>query len=192
MTFVLASVNRWRESGPAVAMYDASGLGGALVFLGLVSELAVALGGPQALSSVAIALGGLGLALVAVGLVAQTGTGPTGWAQAVIEIFDTVLRLGSSVVSFTRLAAFGLTHAVITSVVWDGTVGLWQRGGIASGTAAVLLFTAGNAAAFALGALVGAIQALRLEYYELFSRIFLGQGRPFSPWHLPDERLESS
>ncbi len=29
------------------------------------------------------------------------------------------------------------------------------------------------------------IQALRLEYYELFSRIFEGEGRPFRPWHVP-------
>ena len=37
----------------------------------------------------------------------------------------------------------------------------------------------------ALGALVGAIQALRLEYYELFSRVFSSEGRPFTPWHVP-------
>jgi V/A-type H+-transporting ATPase subunit I len=29
------------------------------------------------------------------------------------------------------------------------------------------------------------IQALRLEYYELFSRVFDGEGRPFRPWHVP-------
>ena len=29
------------------------------------------------------------------------------------------------------------------------------------------------------------VQALRLEYYELFSRIFAGEGRPFRPWHIP-------
>ena len=28
------------------------------------------------------------------------------------------------------------------------------------------------------------LQALRLEYYELFSRVFVTQGRPFRPWHL--------
>ena len=56
----------------------------------------------------------------------------------------------------------------------------------------VALFTVGNLAAFSLGALVGAIQALRLEYYELFSRLFIGQGRPFRPWHIPAKRLETS
>lgn len=31
-------------------------------------------------------------------------------------------------------------------------------------------------------ALVAGVQALRLEFYELFSRVFKGQGRPFRPW----------
>ena len=50
---------------------------------------------------------------------------------------------------------------------------------------AVVVFLVGNALAFALEGLVAAIQALRLEYYELFSRIFEGVGRPFRPWHVP-------
>ena len=39
--------------------------------------------------------------------------------------------------------------------------------------------------AFALEGLVVSVQALRLEYYELFSRVFLAEGRPFRPWHVP-------
>jgi V/A-type H+/Na+-transporting ATPase subunit I len=29
------------------------------------------------------------------------------------------------------------------------------------------------------------VQAMRLEYYELFSRLFAGEGQPFSPWRIP-------
>ncbi len=47
------------------------------------------------------------------------------------------------------------------------------------------MFVVGNALAFALEALVAGIQALRLEYYELFSRVFATEGRPFRPWQLP-------
>lgn len=66
----------------------------------------------------------------------------------------------------------------------DGARSLWHRGpaGVAAG---IVLFTAGNAAAFALEALVAAVQAMRLEYYELFSRVFSGEGEPFSPWRIP-------
>jgi len=50
---------------------------------------------------------------------------------------------------------------------------------------AVILFLVGNTATFALEGLVAGVQALRLEYYELFSRVFAGEGRPFSPWSIP-------
>jgi V/A-type H+-transporting ATPase subunit I len=104
--------------------------------------------------------------------------------QASVALFDTVLRLGTNLVSFARLAAFGLTHAAIGLVVWDGTTALWGTGVLRT-VAAAVLFAVGNALAFALEGLVAGVQALRLEYYELFSRVFTGEGRPFRPWHVP-------
>ena len=57
----------------------------------------------------------------------------------------------------------------------------------------MLVFVIGNAVAFTLEGLVAAIQALRLEYYELFSRVFDIEGRPFRPWHVPlNPTLEAS
>ena len=68
---------------------------------------------------------------------------------------------------------------------------LW--GGAVGSVLAVLTFVVGNALTFALEALVAAVQALRLEYYELFSRIFAGEGRRFTPWHIPlDTRMEAA
>ena len=184
VTFVMSTVNRWREDGPAVALYDPSGVGGAL----LLAAVALTVVGRTQLG---IGLGVVGTLLIFVGLFVKAGARASGLAEALVELFDTLLRLGSNIVSFTRLAAFGLTHAVISEVVWDGTTGLWGRGGAVAMAAALALFALGNLAAFALGALVGAIQALRLEYYELFSRLFSSSGRPFTPWHVPARRLET-
>jgi V/A-type H+-transporting ATPase subunit I len=192
LTLIAATVNRWRERGPTVAIYDASGLAGLLLLFGLAGFAIGATSSIAALRYIGAALAVLGAVLTFIGLVAHSPSGPAGMAEAIVEMFDTLLRLGSNVVSFTRLAAFGLTHAVISEVVWDGTVSLWNRSALMSVVAAVALFTLGNVAAFALGALVGAIQALRLEYYELFSRLFVSQGRPFEPWHVPAQRLETS
>ncbi len=120
--------------------------------------------------------------LVIIGLLVETGGGAAGAMQAVVELFDTVVRLGSNVVSFARLAAFGLTHAALLGLVWQGTQALWGPGWRAA--AAVVLFVVGNVVTFGLEALVAGIQALRLEYYELFSRIFpprvgrSGRGHP--------------
>jgi V/A-type H+-transporting ATPase subunit I len=128
--------------------------------------------------------------MAAVGLRSEAGPGGAGAIQAGVETFDLTLRLGSNVVSFARLAAFGLMHAAIASVVWDATTALWGRGLVAA-AGAVVVFVAGHAVAFALESLVAAVQALRLEYYELFSRIFLREGRPFRPWHVPVDTEEA-
>jgi V/A-type H+/Na+-transporting ATPase subunit I len=111
-------------------------------------------------------------------------SGPGRGFQAGLQLFDSVLRIGSNTVSFARLAAFGLTHAALGYVVWKGTTALWGRGA-ALWVVAALLFLIGNAVSFALEGLVAGVQALRLEYYELFSRIFTMEGRPFHPWHVP-------
>ena len=111
--------------------------------------------------------------------------------QATIEVVDSLIRVVANVISFARLAAFGLMHAALAEVVWDATTALW--GGAVGSVLAVVTFVVGNALTFALEALVAAVQALRLEYYELFSRIFAGEGQRFTPWHLPlDTRLEAA
>ena len=122
-------------------------------------------------------------AVLGAGFHAEAGRGATAVTQATVEIVDAGVRVVANVISFTRLAAFGLMHAALAAVVWDATVALW--GEAAASVLAVLVFVLGNALTFALEALVAGVQALRLEYYELFSRIFAGEGRTFSPWHIP-------
>jgi V/A-type H+/Na+-transporting ATPase subunit I len=182
--YALGVVNRWREGGWPSALYAPSGVAGIMVFLGA----GIIFGGWYAHQYLLLAVGGFlalaGLALAAVGFLAEAGGGGAGRLQASVEVFDLVVRLGSNVVSFTRLAAFGLTHAALGLLVWEGTLALWRHGGVFT-VAAVIVFTAGTALAFGLEGLVAAIQALRLEYYELFSRVFVTQGRPFRPWHVP-------
>jgi V/A-type H+-transporting ATPase subunit I len=133
-------------------------------------------------AAVIVSASGLGLSYV--GLYVGAGRGGSAAAQAIVELVDLVVRLGSNVVSFARLAAFGLTHAALGAVVWSATTALWGRS-LPATVAAVAVLVVGNAVAFALEALVAAVQALRLEYYELFSRVFEQEGRPFRPWHVP-------
>lgn len=179
--YALGTVNRWREGGWRLALYAPSGIAGSALFLGL----GMAAGGWYVHHGVLLAVGAItavaGLGLAFAGFAADSGGGGSGIVQASVELFDLVIRLGSNVVSFARLAAFGLTHAAIGLLVWDGTQALWHRGGVLV-LLAIVVFVAGNAVAFALEALVAAVQALRLEYYELFSRVFVTQGRVFRPW----------
>ncbi|HEY5247538.1 MAG TPA: V-type ATPase 116kDa subunit family protein [Dermatophilaceae bacterium] len=178
--YALGTINRAREGGWAYALYAPSGVAGFVLFAS-VGLLAWGLtGGIAPLVRVAAVLCLAALVLIFIGLFAEAGGGGTGLIQAFVELADTVIRLGSNLVSFARLAAFGLMHAALMLVVWRGTTAL--RGAGWRAVAAVLVFVLGNALAFALEALVAGIQALRLEYYELFSRIFQVEGRPFHPW----------
>jgi V/A-type H+-transporting ATPase subunit I len=182
MSFVIGTVNRFREGGMALALYAPTGIAGATLFVALALVAAgFAADWPGAWAA-GFVLAAAGLVLAFIGLLAAAGPGGTGVAQAVIELFDLVLRLLANVVSFARLAAFGLTHAALGLVVWDATTALW---GGALSIAAVVVFVVGRALSFALEALVAGVQALRLEYYELFSRIFVTEGRPFRPWRVP-------
>ena len=178
--YALGTVNRIREGGWGYALYARSGLAGAALFLavGLLAwGLVAGLGGVVLAAAV---LGVLALGFIFTGLFVESGGGAGGGLQASVELVDTVVQLGSNLVSFTRLAAFGLTHAALMGVVWDGTTALWAPD--LRAVAAILVFVAGNIITFALEGLVAGIQALRLEYYELFSRVFQAEGRPFRPW----------
>jgi V/A-type H+-transporting ATPase subunit I len=186
-SYALGSLNRWREGGWPLALYAPSGGAGIALFLGLG---AVALGAyvdgtwGRLLLAAGVVVWAAGLVLVFIGLLFGAGLSATGVLQALVELVDTVIRVGANLVSFARLAAFGLAHAALAGLVWEGTRHL-AGGGPLDWLWAVLVFALGNVVAFSLEALVAAVQALRLEYYELFSRIFQAEGRPFRPWHVP-------
>jgi len=182
--YAIGIVNRWHEGGWPAALYAATGIAGTAVFLGIGGVA----GGLYLRQNVLLVTGAVaalgGLVLAFTGFLAEAGGGGAGITQTAAELFDLVVRLGSNVVSFTRLAAFGLTHAALGMIVWDAAASLWHRGGAAP-AAAVAVFAIGTVFAFALEALIAGIQAMRLEYYELFSRLFVTLGRPFQPWQLP-------
>lgn len=180
VAYVVGIVNRWREGSAGLALYAPSGVAGAAVFAGLALLAAGLFAASVPLVAVSAAVAAVGLAFAAAGLHAAAGEGAA-VAQTVVQLFDLVVRICANLVSFARLAAFGLTHAALGALVWAGTTGLWHRGGVWT-VAAVTVFVLGNAIAFGLEAVVAGVQALRLEYYELFSRVFEGAGRPFRPW----------
>lgn len=184
--YALGTVNRWREGGWPLAVYAPSGIAGTGLFLGLGTiALGVYVGTAWVLvAGIVVWLAGLGL--VFVGLLANSEGGATGVLRSIVELLDSVIRAGSNVLSFARLAAFGLTHAALAALVWQATTNL-AGGGPPAWLGAAVVFLVGNALAFSLEALVAAVQALRLEYYELFSRVFQTEGRPFRPWHIPTE-----
>jgi V/A-type H+-transporting ATPase subunit I len=181
ISYAIGTVNRWREGDLRDALLSGSGVAGALLFAGVgCIALSVWMHSLPVLF-VAFVPVVIGLVLLFSGFLIQAGGGGTGVFEAIVESFNSVVRLGANSISFARLAAFGMVHAAIGSLVWGAAQGLFGAG---LWFAAIPLFLVGNAAGFTLELVVAGIQALRLEYYELFSRIYSGEGRPFKPWHL--------
>jgi V/A-type H+-transporting ATPase subunit I len=175
-------VNRHREEGAGAALLSPSGIAGLFILLGG----AAAIGGLFLDLSHVVYFGAavavVGVALLGVGFAISAGGGAAGVAQAGIELVNSVIRIGANAISFARLAAFGILHAALGLVIFAAAAALW--GSVAGSVGAVLIFVLGTLAAFSIGLLVTGVQALRLEFYELFSRIFAGEGHPFDPWAL--------
>ncbi len=190
LSYLIGIVNRWREGGAALALTAGSGApgflllaGGGLAAIGILAHV-----GP--LEVVGLLLAAAAIVPLTIGLAAEAGGGASGVLEVLIGLFDVMLRLFSNVFSFARLAAFGLMHAAIGQVVLHAAGSL--TGTPVGDVAAALTFLVGWAVAFALEGLVVAVQALRLEYYELFSRLFAGEGRPFRPFSLPLLSIEEA
>ena len=97
--------------------------------------------------------------------------------ENIFESIEVLLSYVSNTMSFLRVAAFVLVHAGMMQVVFTlaetvGGVGYYP----------VVVF--GNALVCVLEALLVCIQVLRLEYYEMFSRFYSGEGRPYEPVRL--------
>jgi len=182
-SYLLGIINRWREGGALLALTAGSAVPGLvlLVGVGLVALGITASAGAIAASGFVLAVAAA--VALAVGLRSEAGRGPAAFGVVLIGLLDALLRLVSNLFSFARLAAFGLMHAAIGQVVLHAAGGL--TGTAIGDLAAGAVFAVGWAVAFALEGLVVAVQALRLEYYELFSRVFAREGRPFRPWSLP-------
>lgn len=93
---------------------------------------------------------------------------------ATFDMIDIVLSYFSNTLSFLRVGGLALSHAALMLVVMEfshmvGSLGM---------PIVVLL---GNVFVMVLEGLIVSIQALRLIYYEIFSRFYNSDGKPFEP-----------
>ena len=101
--------------------------------------------------------------------------------EGAFELFEVVLSFFSNTMSFLRVGGFVLSHAGMMAVVFTLSE-------MVSGAASPIVIVAGNLFVIGMEGLIVGIQVLRLEFYELFSRYFDGDGKPFVPAAVtPDE-----
>ncbi len=94
--------------------------------------------------------------------------------QSVFELLETVLSYLSNTISFLRVGAFVIVHASMMMVVFT----------LAGTPNNLLVVILGNIVVICLEALLSAIQGIRLEFYEMFSRCYKGGGRKFTAFNI--------
>lgn len=94
------------------------------------------------------------------------------FTESFFEMIEVLLTFVANTMSFLRVGGFVLSHAGMMLVVYTlaemvGGAGYW------------IVLVIGNAFVMCLEGLIVGIQVLRLEFYELFSRYYEGNGKPF-------------
>lgn len=107
-----------------------------------------------------------------------------GWGgylmQNVFELLESVLSYLSNTISFLRVGAFVIVHASMMMVVFT----------LAGEPSNLVVVVLGNGVVIALEALLSAIQGIRLEFYEMFSRFYVGGGRKFEALNLAEASVQ--
>ena len=92
----------------------------------------------------------------------------------IVELIEVVSSYLSSTLSFVRVGAFALAHAVLGFIIELMSSKCGSVGGI-------FVLIAGNAIVVVLEGMIVAIQVIRLQYYEFFSKFFNETGAEFKP-----------
>lgn len=100
------------------------------------------------------------------------------YIESGFSILETLLSMLSGTISFIRVGAFALTHVGLF-IAFETIAKL--MGNFAG---SVIVLIVGNVIIIGLEGLIVFIQGLRLEYYELFSKYYRGEGRQFKPIRL--------
>lgn len=94
------------------------------------------------------------------------------FVEKIFDIIEMTLSFASNTISFLRLAAFAINHVGLCMAVY-------LLADMTSGAGNIAIAIIGNIIVIALEGLIVGIQVLRLEYYELFSRFYEGNGREY-------------
>lgn len=95
-------------------------------------------------------------------------------AENFFEMFEYILSYATNTMSFLRVGGFILSHAGMMMVVMTLSK-------MVSGAASPIIVIVGNIFVMGLEGLIVGIQALRLQFYEIFGRFFDGTGIEYKP-----------
>ena len=161
--------HKWRQ-----ALLDSGGVAGLLLYLGGVALIYLAFTKKPGLEWAAgIALGGF-LTILIHHCANQDEPWPGRLLLSLMDSLEAVFNDFVNTLSFMRIAAFSISHVALALAISTLSAELSQTGKF-------IFLVLGNLLILVLEGSIVAIQALRLEYYEGFSRYFTCFGREFKP-----------
>lgn len=98
------------------------------------------------------------------------------WFVEILEVYSGYL---ANTLSFMRVAGLGIAHVSLMAAFASISALLSPQGGLT--VPGLLVLIAGNVLVISLEGLSAGIQALRLNYYEFFSKFFDNSGRAYNP-----------
>ncbi len=179
-------VNALRMGDLKNAFFSPNGVAGAVLYLAVIAGIVCAYTGWAKLFTAPyiICLILLPILLIWMGeplgklLAGEKNWQPESWGMYIVEgffdLFEAAISYMSNTMSFLRLGAFAISHAGMMMVV-----SMLTQNARAAGT--VIGMVLGNILVAALEAALSSIQIIRLEFYEIFGRFYVGGGREFSP-----------
>ena len=184
VAIAIGAYNSWSRGRTSEALFGVKGIAGAALYAGLI------LAGYRLINGEDIGAAAwlIGAALAATMIHfwrVHAGSPGERMLVAVVEAFEAVLSDIANTLSFLRLAAFSLNHVALAVAVLALAEGL-------SAGAHWLMIVFGNMFIIVLEGGIVAIQVMRLQYYEGFSRFYGGSGRAFRPLGLAQFETEQT
>ncbi len=186
LAMAISTWNEFRHGDLVEALLAHHGLAGIIAFLGFILTAFNFVGvsvipgvlefpelGMAALSSWPFYLMLAGFAAMALKPVITKDPIPVSMGN----ILEIAIAFLANTFSYARIAGFAIVHAALAMVVHR-----MIRANVVMGIGVGLIFL--NLFALSIELLVCAIQALRLLYYEFYSKFYRGSGTPYRPWRL--------
>ena len=109
-------------------------------------------------------------------------------SSAFFDMVDIILSYFANTLSFLRVGGLALSHAALMLVVMKFAGMVESVGGFGGAVGKPMVIVLGNVFVVFLEGLIVSIQSLRLIYYEIFSRFYRANGKPFKPAKISFEK----
>ncbi|WP_138159562.1 V-type ATP synthase subunit I [Peptoniphilus catoniae] len=188
ISFVLGLINKFKNKEYEEAYFGKEGLAGFLIYLSMLIL------GLSAMANINIINKKIIAAVMIASLICLVFKGPLGklvdensknreidasyYIESAASLLEALMSLLSNLISFIRVGAFAINHVGLFMAFQTLGAMMTSKG------ANILVLIVGNLVIIGLEGLIVFIQSLRLEYYEMFSKFYTGDGYEFKPLKL--------